>query len=149
MPKIFLKTRVQGRPADIMKRFDSSLFEKLSPPGAGVELLRFDGSKEGDQVQIRMSLLLGLIKQDWFAQITEDGSNEKEAWFVDEGVKLPFFLKQWRHRHVAQADGPEHSYIIDDIQYKSPFALLGWLLYPVMYLQFAYRKPIYRKVFNQ
>jgi ligand-binding SRPBCC domain-containing protein len=131
-----------------MQRFDKSLFEKLTPPGAGVKLLRFDGSKEGDQVHIQMSLLFGLIKQDWHAHIAEHGENEQEAWFVDEGVKLPFFLKYWRHRHVASSDGDEHSFIIDDIHYKSPFALLSWLIYPVMYLQFAWRKPIYRKVFG-
>ncbi|MEZ4685197.1 MAG: hypothetical protein R3B47_03775 [Bacteroidia bacterium] len=67
------------------------MFEKLSPPGAGVELLRFDGSEEGDEVHIRMSLFFGLIKQDWFARIIEDGQNEQEAWFIDEGIRLPFF----------------------------------------------------------
>jgi ligand-binding SRPBCC domain-containing protein len=149
MPRIFLKTRVKGTPSEIMKRFDKSLFEKLSPPGAGVELLRFDGSEEGDEVHLRMSLLFGLIKQDWFARISEDGENEEEAWFIDEGIKLPFFLMYWRHRHLARTDGPEHSYIIDDIDYLSPTCWLGRLIYPIMYLQFAWRKPIYRKVFGQ
>ncbi|MFK7972332.1 MAG: hypothetical protein AB8F95_18320 [Bacteroidia bacterium] len=149
MPRILLKTRVKGDPASIMARFDKSLFESLSPPGAGVELIRFDGSKTGDQVHVRMSLLLGLIKQDWFAEITAHGEDENSSWFVDEGKKLPFFLKKWKHRHIAEAVDEKSSYIIDDIHFKSPFFLLDPFLYPVMWLQFAYRKPIYRKIFGK
>ena len=149
MPRIYLKTLVQGKPSAIMARFDKSLFEHLTPPGAGVKLLRFDGSKKGDQVHIQMSLMLGLIKQNWFAQITEDGENESSSWFVDEGTKLPFFLSKWRHRHVAEAAGPDSSYIIDDIHFRAPLMILDPFLYPVMWLQFAWRRPVYRKIFGR
>lgn len=146
--RIYLKTKVNGKPSEIIKRFDKSLFEDLTPPGAGVELLRFDGSKKGDQVHIRMSLLLGLIKQDWFAEITEDGETKTRSWFIDEGTKLPFFLSSWKHQHIVESDGPDQSYIIDDIHFKSPLFILDPLLYPILWLQFAWRKPIYRKIFN-
>lgn len=148
MPHIYLRTRVKGRPSEIMARFDKSLFEALTPPGAGVKLLRFDGSETGDQVHIQMSFLFGLIKQDWHAHISDHGQDTQQVWFIDEGVKLPFFLKSWRHRHIAKVVDDTHSEIIDDIYFKSPFFLLDPLMYPIMWLQFAYRKPIYRRIFG-
>ncbi|TAE59212.1 MAG: hypothetical protein EAZ89_02710, partial [Bacteroidetes bacterium] len=80
--------------------------------------------------------------------IIEDGSSDQEAWFVDQGRVLPFFLREWRHVHrvVKTETGSE---IVDDILFKSPRWLPGFLLYPVLYLQFAGRKPVYQAVFGK
>lgn len=145
--RIYLKTAVAGKPPEIIKAFDRSLFETLAPPGTPVELIRFDGSQKGDIVHIRLKLL-GFIKQDWVSKITADHTSAEEAFFVDEGTQLPFFLGSWEHHHIVKAQG-DHSVIIDDIRYKGPFFLITWLLYPALYLQFAWRKPIYRKIFGK
>jgi ligand-binding SRPBCC domain-containing protein len=144
--KINIATPGQTSASEVMKNIEQELFEALSPPGAGVEIVRFDGSKKGDIVHIRLSLL-GFIKQDWISEIVEAGENEEEIYFVDEGKQLPFFLRFWRHRHRVQKAG-SGAVIIDDIEFKSPLWLPGFLLYPVLYLQFAYRKPIYRRFFG-
>ncbi|MBD0260611.1 MAG: hypothetical protein ICV83_33250, partial [Cytophagales bacterium] len=54
----------------------------------------------------------------------------------------------WRHRHEIRQHGTG-SLIVDDVSFRSPNRLLDWLLYPVMYLQFAYRKPVYRRLFGR
>ncbi len=143
---ILIKTLVKGNYLKIIKRFDRELFETLSPPGAQIKLVRFDGSKTGDIVHLQLKLM-GLIKQDWISEITSDGQDDQKAFFIDEGKQLPFFLTSWKHRHVVENKN-DHSEIIDDIHFKTPSWLTDVLLYPVLYLQFVYRKPVYRKIFG-
>ena len=140
-----LTTHVQQDYQTVMNGFNQDLFQKLNPPFPPVKLLRFDGSKKGDMVALELNFLL--FRQRWTTQIVEDGVTEQEAYFIDEGMKLPFFLSYWRHRHRVLKDGP-HASIVDDIHFKTPLRLLDYLLYPIMWLQFAYRRPIYRKVFR-
>jgi len=80
--------------------------------------------------------------------ILEDGLDEREFYFVDAGTELPFFLKSWEHRHRILQNEQE-TYIIDDIHFRSPIVILDFLLWPVLWLQFLYRKPIYREVFRK
>lgn len=129
-----------------MARFDEALFRQLAPPGIRVELLRFDGSETGHRVHIRLYLPL-FPAQDWISDIVEHGSNETESWFVDQGVTLPWFLSYWRHRHVVRLVGGG-SEIVDDIEFRGPAWLPDLLLAPVLWAQFAWRKPIYRRVFG-
>lgn len=142
-----LKTPVAGEYRQVLARFDRSLLERLSPPGAQVELVRFDGSHLGDIVHIRLTLL-GFIKQDWASEIVEEEETSQKTWFTDEGIRLPFFLRYWRHQHIVE-NHRTYSVIVDEIEYRTPFILFDYLMYPVLYLQFAWRKPIYRKVFGK
>ena len=144
--KILIKTQVQQHYKKVWKGFNQELFEALKPPLLPLELRRFDGSETGDEVHIRLGK--GFLTQDWNAVIIEHGSDEKECYFIDEGSKLPFFLKNWKHRHRILKESENTSIIIDDISYQTPFWLLDYLMYPVMYLQFWARKPVYKKVFS-
>ena len=144
--KLTIKTQVEQDYLTVKNGFDASLFKKLSPPFPPVKLLRFDGSKKGDVVSLELNFLA--FKQTWISKITEDQTNEKEFYFVDEGVKLPFFLKSWRHKHRIIQSG-DQSIIRDEIQYQAPFGLLTLLLYPALLLQFAYRIPVYKKIFKR
>ena len=83
----------------------------------------------------------------WTSTITDDQANENEAFFVDEGTELPFFFKAWKHKHLMSREG-DGTVITDAIEYKTPFVIFDWLMYPLLYLQFIYRGPIYRKVFS-
>ncbi len=144
--KILLKTQVEQDYQTVYERFDRDLFLALKPPLLPLELKRFDGSKTGDEVHIRLGK--GFLSQDWNAKIVEDKLTEDEAYFIDEGIKLPFFLKDWRHKHrIIRND--TGATIIDDIEYKTPTLLTDYLMYPVMWLQFAARKPVYRKYFRR
>ena len=146
MMNITIETSVEQSMIQVMEGFDESLFKKLSPPFPPVKLLRFDGSKEGDLVSLELNFLA--FRQKWTSKITEDGLSEDEFYFIDEGVELPFFLKYWRHKHrVIQKEGK--SIIRDEITFNGPNPILTALLYPALYGQFLYRKPIYKKIFKQ
>jgi ligand-binding SRPBCC domain-containing protein len=143
--RLSLHTAVQQSPAQVFAGFHQDLFKRLAPPFPPVKLLRFDGSKAGDTVSLELNFLL--FRQRWDSFITEYYQSPQEIYFVDEGIRLPFFLKYWRHKHRIVA-APAGAVIIDEITFKAPFLLLTWLLYPALYLQFLYRKPIYKKIFK-
>lgn len=130
----------------VMRGFTQELFLKLNPPFPPVRLLRFDGCKKGDIVSLELNFIF--FRQQWTSLILEDGLDDHEFHFIDFGEKLPFFLKYWRHHHRIVRDG-DGATIIDDITFRSPFLLMDYLLWPVLWLQFLYRKPIYQKVFRK
>lgn len=142
--KIKLTTHVAQNYKAVMEGFTEDLFLKLNPPFPPVKLLRFDGCKKDDVVALELNFIF--FKQQWVSLILEDGLDEKEFYFIDSGTKLPFFLHYWRHHHriIRRAQG---SKIVDDITFRSPFLIMDVLLWPVLWLQFLYRKPIYKKIF--
>lgn len=143
--RIILKTNVQQNPQEVFEGFTESLFMKLAPPFPPVKLVKFEGSEVGNIVELELNFIF--FKNTWQSLITAHEKTEAEIYFIDEGKKLPFFLRFWQHKHrIVQHEAG--SQIIDDISYRSPFWVLDYLLYPVMYLQFAYRKPIYKKSFR-
>jgi len=143
---LVITTKVEQHYKAVKAGINEQLFKQLAPPFPPFRLLRFDGSKTGDYVHIELNLLL--CKQLWISRITDHDTTPEEYYFVDEGEKLPFFLKTWKHRHRFCKYG-EQTYIIDDISYTTPFLLLDYLMYPAMWLQFAYRRPIYKRVFKR
>lgn len=94
-----------------------------------------------------MELNFILWKDQWTSIITSDSENQAGFDFVDEGKRLPFPFKKWRHHHKVEAQG-SGSVIIDDIQYRTSLYIMDYLIYPLLYLQFLYRKPVYKKVFG-
>jgi len=140
-----LQTTVRGDYRDLINRFDRDLFEALAPRQGEMEIVEFTGSRKGDRVHLRF---LKPIRAEWVSLITEDSVNEDEAYFVDEGVQLPWPLAYWRHRHIVRKITDDTSCIIDDIVFRGVTPLLTALLYPVLYLGFYPRKKIYREYFG-
>ncbi|WP_428655055.1 SRPBCC family protein [Runella sp.] len=143
--KLILRTSVQQSFQEVWKGFNETLFRRLNPPFPPVRVVRFDGCSKGDTVELELNFLL--FKQRWKSEITEQQSDSTEIFFIDQGIKLPFFLRYWRHRHRIIKDG-EHAVIADEIEFRTPFFLTDYLFYPLLYGQFLYRKPVYRKVFS-
>ncbi|WP_373520410.1 hypothetical protein [Aquiflexum sp.] len=143
--KINIETVVQQDFLKVKEGFNQSLFTKLSPPFPPVKLLRFDGSIKGDFVTLELNFIF--FKQKWTSEIVADKTTDQEFYFIDKGVELPFFLKEWQHKHRIIKSG-QGSIIRDEITYKSGFSLLTLMLYPALFLQFLYRKPIYKKIFK-
>lgn len=142
--KLTITTPVKANYLDIKENFNEQLFIKLSPPFPPVRLLRFDGCQKGDIVSLELNFIF--FRQAWTSVITMDNTDKGTFEFVDEGKQLPFFLSSWRHHHKIKRVSDEESEIIDDIEFTSPAKLLDYLLFPSLWLQFSYRKPIYRKV---
>lgn len=146
--RLLLSTRVTASdPARVLAAFDEQLFRALAPPFPRLRVVRFDGSRPGDLVAVELDWLL--VRQTWTSLITEAAASPDEAYFVDEGQQLPWPFRAWRHRHIARALPTGGVEIRDDIVYSTGFRLFDAILYPVMWLQFAYRKPIYRRVFQR
>jgi ligand-binding SRPBCC domain-containing protein len=144
--KITIKTKVEQDYLSVKQGFNKDLFLKLNPPFPPVKLLRFDGCRRGDKVSLELNFIL--FKQIWTSIITSDRTDEQEFFFVDEGKKLPFFLRFWKHKHRVIRD-ESGSTIVDEINFSARLKILSPLLYPVLYAQFWYRKPIYKKIFRR
>ena len=144
--KITINTNVDQGLTQVIDGFNAELFLKLNPPFPTVELVQFDGCKTSDIVSLELNFIF--FKQMWTSKITEDEQTPDSFFFVDEGIKLPFFFKSWRHKHLLCRQG-DKTVITDAITYRTPFILLDWIMYPFLYLQFLYRKPVYRKVFGK
>lgn len=141
-----IKTTVKGNYRAVMDRFDRDLFEALIPKQGKTEIVEFTGSKKGDRVHLRF---LSPIKADWISLITDDGWDEHQAYFVDEGDTLPFPLRYWRHRHIVEKVTEDTSRIIDDITFEGPNFLITLLMYPAIFIGFAPRKRIYQSYFGK
>lgn len=145
--KIIIKTTVEQDYKTVFSRFDENLFLALKPPFLPLTLRQFDGSMKGDEVKITLGK--GFLSQDWDALIVEQVETEAEIYFIDKGVKLPFFLKKWTHRHRILKLNNGQSEIIDDIAYFTPLGkIMDFLMFPVLYLQFWMRKPVYKRYFK-
>lgn len=150
---LLLQTPVTSSVQQVWNGFDRSLFDKLSPPFPPVDVIRFDGCLRGDFVHLRLNFLV--FKQDWISEIIDqkriaDSTHLSEIYFIDQGTQLPFFLAYWQHRHrIVHDERTGGALIIDDITFRTPFRLTDYLFYPLLWLQFAYRKPIYRRIFNR
>ena len=145
MPRLNIATEVDGNIQAVFQGFSRDLFLRLNPPVPPVKLLRFDGMSVGDEVHLELSFIF--FRQRWVSRITAFEQSATEIRFVDEGTQLPFFLQSWRHCHRV-VDRKGQATIIDEITFQAPNRLLSLLLLPALYLQFLYRKPIYKRFFS-
>lgn len=145
--KLTLRTPVKAPLRQVWEGFDETLFKKLSPPFPPVKLVRFDGSHTGDVVSLELNFLL--FKQNWTSHITDQKETPEEIYFIDEGRQLPFFLAYWQHKHRLIRSESGGTIIADEIEYRTPFIVFDYLMYPLLWAQFAYRGPIYKRLFTK
>ena len=138
--KITLKSKVTGNLQFIKDHFDEGLFKYLLPPGA--QLIEFGGSSTGDTVHLKLP-----IAGEWISEITEHHAEDNLYYFIDEGRKLPFPLKTWRHRHVLKGQ-EEYTMIEDHMSFSTGFILSDLLFYPVLLLSFLPRLWQYKMYFK-
>ncbi|MBU6119687.1 SRPBCC family protein [Hymenobacter siberiensis] len=144
---VTLRTAVSQSPAVVMAGFTRELFVALAPPFPRLRLLRFDGCHTGDRVEIELDTLVKRLS--WTSLIVDDGVQpDGTHFFVDEGQILPPPLRFWRHRHLIQPGSKGGSVIVDALEYRTASRLLDALIYPAMWAQFAWRRPIYRRWFR-
>ena len=145
--RFFLRTHVAAPPAQVWQGFTRELFLDLAPPFPPFRLLRFDGCRRGDEVHLELGP--GPLRQRWTARITDHGLlPDGTYYFVDEGQQLPRPLRFWRHRHLLQPAPGGGTLIGEDLEYRTRFRWLDWLLWPAVWAQFAWRRPVYRRWFG-
>ena len=138
--KITLRSKVPCALETVQNRFDGELFKYLLPIGA--QLIAFGGSTKGDIVHLKLPLA-----GEWISEITENGKSEDSIYFIDEGRKLPFPLKSWKHKHILTASG-EHTIIEDNMSFSSGNIIFDALIYPVLLLSFLPRVWQYKSYFK-
>lgn len=138
---IRLQSTVKGNMKEVFDSFDESLFRYLLPPGA--QLIRFDGSRPGNIVQLQFPLGI-----EWISEITSEEIQATHCYFIDIGVKLPTPLRDWKHTHHVVLESQDTSRIIDEMQFSSGYKLADLLLYPLLYLAFLPRVYQYKKYFS-
>ncbi len=143
---IKLSTKVNKNYREVFQAFDINLFMKLKPPLVSLNVIRFDGCKTGDEVHLETGILGS--KQKWISKITDNYSGYDCKYFIDEGLLLPNPLKYWKHKHIIE-NCVDSSVIIDDICYKTGNIFMDFLIFPAFFLQFLYRKPVYKRYFNK
>jgi ligand-binding SRPBCC domain-containing protein len=144
--KLKISTIVNQNYSIVVENFKKQLFKKLNPPFPVVKIQRYDGMKKNDQVHLELNFLFW--KEMWISVVTDNGFSDNEFYFIDQGRQLPFLLKSWRHTHrILDKEGM--TIIEDDIFFESRWKWLNILTYPLIFLQFSYRKPIYKKYFSK
>lgn len=145
--RVVLRTPVSQALAAVMAGFTRDLFVALAPPFPRLRVLRFDGCRTGDKVEIELDTLVKRLP--WTSLITDAGVRpDGTHFFIDEGQMLPPPLRYWRHHHRIEPGPNGGSLIVDDLEYRTASRLLDALIYPAMWAQFAWRKPIYRRWFR-
>jgi ligand-binding SRPBCC domain-containing protein len=143
--KLLFETDLAVSSQQVVAGFGKDLFLYLAPPGVKVSLKRFDGCKRGDEVHLEIDSVI--LRQEWVSLITANAESENEWSFIDEGKKLPWPLKFWRHHHRVLRTGDKTSRIVDDITFQCAFGL-DLVMYPLLWASFAVRPSRYRKFFQ-
>lgn len=130
----------------IKNKFDKELFIYLSPDIIPFKLKRFDGCRLNDEIHILLGM--AVIKQEWISIITDEKEADHGWYFVDEGKKLPWPLKTWKHVHRVDRLGDQESRIVDDITYDCGNEILNRLMKPFLWSVFVIRPGRYHKFFQ-
>ncbi len=144
--KFTLSTRVQGSPEKVFQGFSEELFLALTPFWVKIKMKQFDGFKVGDRFIFKVTMF-GLFAQDWHNKVVDSGTSEDRCYFIDEGVIMPFPFTHWRHEHIIEKKN-NMVWIRDALHYHCDYLPLEWIVFPVLWLQFWIRKPIYRRRFK-
>jgi ligand-binding SRPBCC domain-containing protein len=143
--KILLRTIVGCPFEQVAGNFDRELFEFLLPPHFVATLVNYEGSKPGDKIHLTFKIPW---KSDWISVIKEFENGRGFYYFIDEGKKLPFGLKKWRHHHQVRQLTENQTEIIDFMYFSTAFWLLDLLAWPVLFISFFPRKRLYRTYFK-
>ena len=140
---LYFKTKIQNNFELTVKHFNQDLFIALKPPLLPLDILRFDGVNQGDQFHLKLG------PQNWIGKVISSFQNEQEFEFIDVGIKLPFPLKEWRHKHSVLKQDKNNCIIVDDISYSTNNKIVDYIIFPGMWLMFRLRGPLYKKYYQQ
>lgn len=144
--RIVINSPVNASFEKVSEDFGEDLFTFLLPPKFIAGLVAYEGSTPGSKVHIRFKFPL---PTDWISIIKSEEKTNGKYVFVDEGEKLPFGLKSWKHIHSIVKAGEQSTEIIDDMNFSTGLKLFDLFIYPVLYLSFSPRKKLYKKYFEK
>lgn len=144
--RLVLSSVVERNWLEVKSRFNRELFLSLKPPLIQLQLLRFDGCAAGDEVHVIINTVG--IKQKWISHITKSEQTEREWSFVDQGHKIPWPIKSWRHHHRVISLSAGETLIVDDINFECMAPWMEPLMYPFLWAAFVIRPLRYKKFFE-
>jgi ligand-binding SRPBCC domain-containing protein len=144
--KLYFETNISLPYTAVKDKFNKELFLYLAPPIIPFNLKKFDGCKKGDVVQIDLGIWP--LVQQWVSLITFDEESEKGWSFIDEGEKLPWPLKEWKHHHRVDRISEKECRIVDDIHFSCRPSFLNPIMKPFLFVMFSIRPRRYRKFFQ-
>lgn len=106
--------------------------EKLTPPGAGVEIVKPALVENGSVVELRIQAGPLPIKLKWLSRHEQVEPPHK---FVDVAIQSPF--AQWEHHHLF-LDRDGKCLMRDEVRYRAPLGPLGAI----------FGEPIIRHILN-
>lgn len=144
MKTYLLETTVEADLITVWKGFDEKLFVALKPPLMPLKLVEFGGCKKGDWVKLEV----GPFRQAWHSYISENSEGENFFEFIDEGRKIPFPLKTWKHTHrIEKRD--TGVVIIDRVEFTCMPRFLEPLMMQMVSWQFSIRPNVYKSFFKR
>ncbi len=144
--RIKFQSQVQCNFDKVSADFGEDLFRFLLPPSFVAGLKSYEGNEPGSRVHIHFHLPW---PSDWISVITSRQMDKRKYVFVDEGERLPFGLKTWKHEHSVLKKGEGITIIMDNIHFTSQNRILDFLMYPLLFLAFYPRKFTYKKYFEK
>jgi ligand-binding SRPBCC domain-containing protein len=129
----------------VRDQFNRDLFMYLAPPVIPFELVRFDGCLKNHEVHINLGFKP--FTQKWISLITFEGTDHRGWSFIDEGKRLPWPLKSWKHHHRVDRISERECKIVDDITYECHPGFMTLLMKPFLWWVFSLRPSRYQKYF--
>jgi ligand-binding SRPBCC domain-containing protein len=129
----------------VRDQFNRDLFIYLAPPVIPFELVRFDGCLKNHEVHINLGFKP--FTQKWISLITFEGTDHQGWSFIDEGKRLPWPLKSWKHHHRVDRISERECKIVDDITYECHPGFMTLLMKPFFWWVFSSRPSRYQKYF--
>lgn len=133
-------------PREAYSVFTDQLLTTLSPPFAKPVTRLYEGNRPGHRLHFILHTPLGA--KTWTGKVTEEQVSEAEIYFIDEGAEMPFGLTYWRHKHRLIKTN-EGTRIRDEVQFETKNSFLAFFLFPVLWFQLLYRKPMYEKTIKR
>ncbi|NCA84864.1 MAG: hypothetical protein EOM83_04730 [Clostridia bacterium] len=144
--RIVIRSEVAAPFHLVQKNFDMELFGALLPPSFVASLARYDGSAPGDEVHV---LFRFPWRSLWISRITQQEQSSHLFCFIDEGIRLPFGLRKWKHQHSVIKIDDSETEIVDDIHFSTLNKLMDYLAWPMLFLAFYPRKWQYKSFFKK
>jgi ligand-binding SRPBCC domain-containing protein len=144
--KLYFTNTVKSDYLNVKEGFDQRLFEALAPFFLNLKVLYFDGCQKDNKFKIQLGYKPFVV--EWEGLVTESLEQEDCFYFIDEGIKLPFPLKKWKHIHTMKKIDNLNTQIIDDIFYTTNNVMVDFLIYPAIFFQFYVRKFGYKEYYS-
>jgi ligand-binding SRPBCC domain-containing protein len=140
--KIFIRCEVAVPFEQVCAGFNKQLLEALSPALMKLRILRYDGQRKGDKFSMQLGPKIFNIR--WEGMVSAAGQTPGTYWFEDVGLKLPFPLKHWKHKHLVRTSG-QGAVIMDIVSFSTGNSFIDMCCYPLLKNMFQARISKYQR----